>query len=620
MELVYLWVEEYKNIKQQGFNFSPRFRCDYDSDSQKLTIEENRDYVHIFPENINITAIVGKNGSGKSSLLRYIINTMSKSINMLEKEIKLDKALAKNNSVCLIFFENKKQVFYYVSSEAITPVFIDTKKYTFDNFGRKNDYNDLIDDAFSHIYTASSDFSDIDFFMDREKAIYHTKIGDVLYKESFNCRLDSGDTYGLNNYSIDILDYINLCDFSILNFYIKTKGAKNIPYLFELKNIKLTITGKFLQHELKNSVAYFLEPQEEYLFQADDKISRFVQSIVDKKDFEFAYYLYIYLKTKSTYCSNFKNDILPIFKDEQNALSTEKLRSFISNNVRVKYREIHSLISEAQNIYTSRMGEAIADICSDKYHRRLFIELFELNLIGIKDGNEISFKELSSGEKNLILQLSLAYDFLEKETKVGKILLLDEVDMFLHPEWTKSFIYTIVKSLSEFKKYDVQIFIATHSPFLLSDIPKESVIFLDTVDKTTNKYPQIDISNLDNGNCINVTKYIDIKTFGENIHTLLTDAFFMEDGLMGKFARSKIEEILKFCREVKGSGDDIEAYRCIYDDKQKYFWHIQRSIGEKYISKIVENELRDVEQILLDKNEAIDREIKRLEAIKESRK
>ena len=29
MELVYLWVEEYKNIHNQGFNFSPRFECDY---------------------------------------------------------------------------------------------------------------------------------------------------------------------------------------------------------------------------------------------------------------------------------------------------------------------------------------------------------------------------------------------------------------------------------------------------------------------------------------------------------------------------------------------------------------------------------------------------------------
>ena len=62
MELVYLWVKEYKNIKNQGFNFSPRFECEFDGEN--LTINENKDYVSIFPENINVTAIVGENGSG----------------------------------------------------------------------------------------------------------------------------------------------------------------------------------------------------------------------------------------------------------------------------------------------------------------------------------------------------------------------------------------------------------------------------------------------------------------------------------------------------------------------------------------------------------------------------
>ncbi|WP_321312427.1 hypothetical protein [Halarcobacter sp.] len=32
MELVYLWVEDYKNIKKQGFNFSPRFEYEYKKD------------------------------------------------------------------------------------------------------------------------------------------------------------------------------------------------------------------------------------------------------------------------------------------------------------------------------------------------------------------------------------------------------------------------------------------------------------------------------------------------------------------------------------------------------------------------------------------------------------
>ena len=72
MELVYLWVDEYKNIKKQGFNFSPRFECEYDEDTKELTIEEKKDYVSIFPDNINVTAIVGENGSGKSSLAELL--------------------------------------------------------------------------------------------------------------------------------------------------------------------------------------------------------------------------------------------------------------------------------------------------------------------------------------------------------------------------------------------------------------------------------------------------------------------------------------------------------------------------------------------------------------------
>lgn len=40
MELVYLWVEEYKNIKEQGFNFSPRFECEYEDGNLTITPKE----------------------------------------------------------------------------------------------------------------------------------------------------------------------------------------------------------------------------------------------------------------------------------------------------------------------------------------------------------------------------------------------------------------------------------------------------------------------------------------------------------------------------------------------------------------------------------------------------
>jgi ABC-type transport system involved in cytochrome bd biosynthesis fused ATPase/permease subunit len=77
MELVYLWVDNYKNIAKQGFNFSPRFRCEYDEEKNELEIidkDETREFYpkNFFGDNINVTAIVGKNGSGKSSLLQLL--------------------------------------------------------------------------------------------------------------------------------------------------------------------------------------------------------------------------------------------------------------------------------------------------------------------------------------------------------------------------------------------------------------------------------------------------------------------------------------------------------------------------------------------------------------------
>ena len=102
MELVYLWVEDYKNIHKQGFNFSPRFRCEYDDETKELTIDENDDYIeNFFGDNINVTAIVGKNGSGKSNLLYSLIEAndvfhslpnsargkLDKNVNILNRKI-----------------------------------------------------------------------------------------------------------------------------------------------------------------------------------------------------------------------------------------------------------------------------------------------------------------------------------------------------------------------------------------------------------------------------------------------------------------------------------------------------------------------------------------------------
>ena len=94
----------------------------------------------------------------------------------------------------------------------------------------------------------------------------------------------------------------------------------------------------------------------------------------------------------------------------------------------------------------------------------------------------------------------------------------------------------IIKKLEK----KVHFVITSHSPFILSDLPKENIIFQE---KGKQVYP------FDDGK----------QTFGANIHTLLSHGFFMKDGLMGEFAKSKMDDVINYLNnketEIKNDED-----------------------------------------------------------------
>ena len=96
----------------------------------------------------------------------------------------------------------------------------------------------------------------------------------------------------------------------------------------------------------------------------------------------------------------------------------------------------------------------------------------------------------------------------------------------------------------------------------------------------------------------------------------------MKDGLMGEFAKEKIQSIINYHEELlkkelikEENKNQREKEKGIYEKEHKIkFWQIQSIIGDDYLKQVIKNYLVEIEKIVLENGEAKQEEIKRLEA------
>lgn len=159
-----------------------------------------------------------------------------------------------------------------------------------------------------------------------------------------------------------------------------------------------------------------------------------------------------------------------------------------------------------------------------------FIEMFNLE-----------FKGLSSGQQALLNMYSSFYDVLDKiEDKKNVLVLMDEPELYFHPEWQRKYIYFIVEFFNTYyKNKNVQIIFTSNSPYVLSDLNNSSVIMMEKEEKN--------------------------KTFAGNIMNLLIDNYFMEDTI-GKFAEEKIKGIVNRVKNKEVNSDDFKIIDQIGED------------------------------------------------------
>lgn len=163
----------------------------------------------------------------------------------------------------------------------------------------------------------------------------------------------------------------------------------------------------------------------------------------------------------------------------------------------------------------------------------------------------IPFDTLSSGEKQIYFSVgAIIYHLMNIDSiGSGKIhyqavnLMLEEVELYFHPEWQRSFTYYLMEMIRQitFKQIkSINVIYVTHSPYILSDIPKTNVLFL--------KNGSADYSMQEN-------------TFGANINGLLRNGFFLPSLPMGEFAHQKINHLFALLHSGDFKASELDRIR-----------------------------------------------------------
>ncbi|WP_323590326.1 AAA family ATPase [Aliarcobacter butzleri] len=625
MELVYLWVEGYKNIKNQGFNFSPRFECEFDGEN--LTINENKDYISIFPDNINVTAIVGENGSGKSSILESIIYISENEFqgfviyyknglhylgninpnDYLKQPTKIIEPSEQNDKNIFVWINNINS--YNIRAKGDLQVLLQ-KSSLFDKVcGENKNY------MFKKHYELSKEI-DLDKILEKQYyfdsflvRMKNIRIEHKKYWREYNAienkaLLDGIDKIPFRINKKDDFYFILFYNFyiALIRFYLVNwnKLNENSDFYNILKNFIISMNSFVSGSTLSN---------EDFLKQ--------IKNLIDDVN---------RLEYKNELLKNLLNMTTILFESLKRIEETKKIKLnynvTISNSINFEFSKIYKFLENPKiEIYLFD----IENFCGFNEDFEMF-DFFSIDIINSKTNHK--YTDLSNGEREL-LNISLDILFAMKNSaNYGKnqVYILDEADAFLHPNWSKSLISKIIQIYTNYKKYinnstKLHLLFSSHSPFLLSNLPKENVIFLE---KYKENDDEVKKDNQKEGNCKNVSKDIELKTFGANIHTLLSDGFFMSDGLMGEFAKSKIEEIKKFyelIQKLQNKGKiKKELWKKSYEKRKTRFGNIQKIIGEPFLQTIIKNYLDELEILFNGKKEFLDKEIKRLEELRKELK
>ncbi len=571
MELLYIYIERFNHIKEQEFHFSYEFDIHYNKLTKTLTFNTSQNPpVKLFNEGfLNINAIIGKNGSGKTSLLSFIQTLFCREffhhdrfILVLRERNKhlliVDKLMIGQNPInCntildsstfnvvqdLIFFQSSIYLISQSNSFSIYEDEIMGAQYSDISFDRLLDIrsrqsNKLLIDRYNLLLDEYKDKKkDKDFNTQQNVIINATLPRFFLYHYELLENVNFVTNHMDRDWSfipklLDISFNYSFLDNNIeyFNQVGLSNQIKNFEYLIFQKVINLPNKTNSLQLYKDNLILLlylFCVKNNQYYHPHNLQINESIININEHGLLE-----------------NLVTMIKDFFKDANRWPVNEtfnEIREFI-NNIDERLNIIDDLHSEIsyRNSYTFSLS-------SDRFNT--FIRFIFKVWLDNDFMFNFSWHGLSAGEAALLNMFSRIHTAAKYDRFDNIWILIDEGDLYLHPEWQRTFLFNLHKNFPDFfEGKKIQLLLTSHSPFLVSDLPPENIILLD---KDMNGWAVVQ-DNKKLGN-----------TFGANIHTLFTNAFFLNKGLIGEFAKKKITELFN---EIQSKNEiDLETYKTLQD-------------------------------------------------------
>ncbi|MEB3311766.1 MAG: AAA family ATPase [Snowella sp.] len=179
------------------------------------------------------------------------------------------------------------------------------------------------------------------------------------------------------------------------------------------------------------------------------------------------------------------SDFKAWYEFEENIENERRVRendSYRNQNIVLVKKSIeeffeHLFISDFSNLRIERI-----EIRPDTYFTKLSQNSIKSEIFIDKKNQSFKLEKLSDGEKRLLMlvtdlarRLAIANPGLGEDALKGAgIVLIDEIDLHLHPQWQRRVLPALTKTFP-----NCQFIVTTHSPQVLSEVPRESVFILE---------------------------------------------------------------------------------------------------------------------------------------------